>query len=145
MSLVVLLVIYIACIIATFIFTEYIVIAAILLYYYFKDTILGWLNSIPLINQIPSLISKIPFFKGESYSPRHFVKMETPDADSQDDPKGCQSYHNWIQQDRNLDYYRNERFENPRESCQDECLEGVWSSTHTPGAKSCCIAACAAV
>jgi hypothetical protein len=80
------------------------------------------------------------FYTNEEYK---YIIHETPLVQpSIDDNSNCQTYFDFIAQPVNESYYTSPRFLNPRDSCRDECVEGVWFNDHHNGAVKCCEEAC---
>jgi hypothetical protein len=78
----------------------------------------------------------------EYYRHTSYVIQETPTVDDQKENLPCQSYDEYIKQPINSNYYSFPRFKNPRESCVDECVEGVWNQDQSSGTLTCCKKAC---
>lgn len=80
-----------------------------------------------------------PYFV-ELYS---YVQHESPIVlPSIDDGKPCTKYKNFMEQPVNTAYYQYPRFLNPRDACEDECVEGVWWNGSHNGSSKCCKEAC---
>jgi hypothetical protein len=80
------------------------------------------------------------------YEGYNYIKQETPIAESSvDDNSDCKAYTDFISKPVNIAYYTTPRFLNPRESCRDECVEGVWFEDHHLGAVRCCEGACSGI
>ena len=81
------------------------------------------------------------YIYNESYV--SYIQHETPIAmPSIDDGKSCIKYVHFMEQPVNRAYYSFPRFLNPREACEDECIEGIWLDKERNGSSKCCKEAC---